>query len=120
MQKFVHSLKSSITMLYCALHNPEVPWYVKLMLFLVIVYVISPVDLIPDFIPVLGVMDEIILVPLLVGCMIRLVPENVQQQGTNTITTANAFRLKSAGMLLVFLIWAGIAVACYVVWRQLL
>ena len=58
------NLKEDITTLTYALRHPETPWYAKLFLVLVIAYAVSPLDLIPDFIPVLGYIDDLLLIPL--------------------------------------------------------
>lgn len=59
--------------LYLAARDPRVPWWVKLMAGAIAAYVVSPIDLIPDFIPVLGLLDEALLVPLAVAALVRLI-----------------------------------------------
>jgi uncharacterized membrane protein YkvA (DUF1232 family) len=54
--------------------DPRTPWYAKLLTMLIVAYALSPVDLIPDFIPVLGYLDEVILLPLGISLVLHLVP----------------------------------------------
>jgi uncharacterized membrane protein YkvA (DUF1232 family) len=73
-------LKKQTLALYFALHDPRVPWYAKGLMILVVAYAFSPIDLIPDFIPVLGYLDDLILVPLGVYLAMRMVPPQVMQE----------------------------------------
>ena len=71
------NLKKEIGALYLASKRDDVPWYAKLLIILVVGYALSPIDLIPDFIPVLGYLDDLIIVPLGVAFAIRLIPRNI-------------------------------------------
>ena len=73
----VKKLKSEIQVLSIAFSDPRTPWTAKLLIGLTIGYLLSPIDLIPDFIPVLGILDDLILVPLLITASIKLIPEIV-------------------------------------------
>jgi uncharacterized membrane protein YkvA (DUF1232 family) len=70
-------LKKEVKALYLAYKRPDVPWYAKLCIILVVGYALSPIDLIPDFIPVLGYVDDLIIVPLGISLAIKLVPKQV-------------------------------------------
>jgi uncharacterized membrane protein YkvA (DUF1232 family) len=70
-------LKQNIAILGVALRNKRTPWYAKAVLFLVVSYALSPIDLIPDFIPVLGLLDDLLLLPLGIALGIKLIPEDV-------------------------------------------
>lgn len=63
-----------------AMHRPDVPWYAKAAAGLTVGYALSPVDLIPDFIPVLGYLDDLLLLPLLIMLSIRLIPPLVMEE----------------------------------------
>jgi len=67
-------LKTETYALYLAYRDPRVPWYAKLCAAVVVGYAFSPIDLIPDFVPVLGYLDDLILVPLGIALAVRLVP----------------------------------------------
>jgi uncharacterized membrane protein YkvA (DUF1232 family) len=63
--------------LYLVCRHPDVPWYAKALALVVVGYALSPIDLIPDFIPVLGSLDDLVLIPLGILLVIRLVPADV-------------------------------------------
>jgi uncharacterized membrane protein YkvA (DUF1232 family) len=70
-------LKIETLALYFAARHPSTPWSARLLVAFIVGYALSPIDLIPDFIPVLGYLDELILLPLLLGLALRLVPPPV-------------------------------------------
>jgi uncharacterized membrane protein YkvA (DUF1232 family) len=70
-------LKTDLPALFLALKRKETPWTAKVLAGLTIGYALSPIDLIPDFIPVLGYLDDLILLPALVALTIRLIPAEV-------------------------------------------
>jgi len=76
----VRDLKSECIALYFAGRHPQTPWYAKLLVAAVVAYALSPIDLIPDFIPVLGLMDDLIILPLGIALAIRLVPSSVMAE----------------------------------------
>ncbi|MCA3379489.1 MAG: DUF1232 domain-containing protein [Roseomonas sp.] len=63
--------------LYIAARDPRTPWFAKLLALLVAAYALSPIDLIPDAIPVLGLLDEVILLPIAIALIARLIPAEV-------------------------------------------
>lgn len=73
-------LKKDIMALYLAYKRPEVPWYAKVFAALVVGYALSPVDLIPDFIPVLGYLDDLILIPLGISLAVKMIPGPVLEE----------------------------------------
>ncbi len=73
----LESVKTDIRALAIAARDPRVPWYAKAVAGVVVAYALSPVDLIPDFIPVIGYLDDVVLVPLGIRLAIRLTPEDV-------------------------------------------
>jgi uncharacterized membrane protein YkvA (DUF1232 family) len=70
-------LKVDTYALYLAYRDPRTPWYARLFVASVVAYALSPIDLIPDFVPVLGYLDDLILVPLGLALALRLIPEDV-------------------------------------------
>jgi uncharacterized membrane protein YkvA (DUF1232 family) len=70
-------LKSESVTLYYAYLDPRTPWYARLLITFTLAYLFSPVDLIPDFIPVLGQLDDLIIVPLCIAWSIKLIPAEV-------------------------------------------
>ena len=77
-QKARH-LKVEIYALYLAYRDPRVPWYAKAFVALIVGYAFSPIDLIPDFIPVLGYLDDLVLIPLGVAVALKMIPEKVME-----------------------------------------
>jgi len=75
-------LKRRVFILYFAYKDNRTPWYAKLFAIYVVAYAFSPVDLIPDFIPILGYLDDVILVPLGVTFALKLIPKTVIQDCT--------------------------------------
>ena len=73
-------LKSEITALYFAARHPRTPWYAKALVVAIVAYALSPIDLIPDFIPVLGFLDEIVLLPFAILLAVKLVPAEVMAE----------------------------------------
>jgi uncharacterized membrane protein YkvA (DUF1232 family) len=66
--------------IYLAYRDPRTPWYAKLLVAGVIAYAVSPIDLIPDFIPVLGVLDDLIIVPLGIALSLKMIPQEVMTE----------------------------------------
>jgi uncharacterized membrane protein YkvA (DUF1232 family) len=71
------ALKTDTYALYLAYRDPRTPWYAKVWGAVVVAYLLSPIDLIPDFIPVLGYVDDLILVPLGIAVAVRMIPSQV-------------------------------------------
>src|SRR4051812_611938 len=71
------ALKRETTALYFAVRDPRTPVFAKIIAGLVVAYALSPIDLIPDFIPVLGYLDDLILVPVGIAISLRLIPDEV-------------------------------------------
>src|SRR6185436_9969049 len=73
-------LKSEVAALYFAARHPGTPWYAKVLMAAIVAYALSPIDLIPDFIPVLGFVDEIVLLPFAIALAVRMVPVAVMDE----------------------------------------
>ena len=76
----VRNLKTEVHAIYLASKDPRVPWYAKVLMALTLGYAISPIDLIPDFIPVLGQLDDLIIVPAGIALAIKMIPKNVMEE----------------------------------------
>lgn len=72
-----HDLKREILVLYFAGRDPRTPWYVKVLVGCVVAYALSPIDLIPDPIPVLGYLDDLLLLPIGIYIAVRLIPQEI-------------------------------------------
>lgn len=79
-KQWARGLKTEVYALYLAYRDPRVPWYARLVAACVVGYAFSPIDLIPDPIPVLGYLDDLVLVPLGVALALRLIPADVMAE----------------------------------------
>jgi uncharacterized membrane protein YkvA (DUF1232 family) len=77
LRKWAKRLKQQTLVVYFAARDPRTPWFVRLIALFVAAYALSPIDLIPDFIPVLGFLDDLILVPLGLALVVWLTPPEV-------------------------------------------
>src|SRR3979490_3096948 len=73
-------LKSETLVLWFAARHPGTPWYAKLLVAGIVAYALSPIDLIPDFVPVLGYLDDLILIPLGIVLAIRMIPGPILEE----------------------------------------
>jgi uncharacterized membrane protein YkvA (DUF1232 family) len=73
-------LKSETFALYLAVRHPGTPWYAKLLVAAVVAYALSPIDLIPDFVPILGYVDDLILIPLGITLAMKLIPPAIMSE----------------------------------------
>lgn len=103
----VKSLKKETFTLYLACRHPGVSWYAKALALLVVGYALSPIDLVPDFIPILGYLDDLILIPLGIMLVIRMIPAEVLaecRQKSETIV-GRATRAGKIAAAVIVLIW---------------
>jgi uncharacterized membrane protein YkvA (DUF1232 family) len=80
LRRWARALKTETLTLSLAARDPRVPWYAKLLAVAVVAYALSPIDLIPDFVPVLGYLDDLVIVPLGIALVLRLVPPDVLEE----------------------------------------
>ncbi len=73
-------LKTDVPAVFLALGDKKTPWYAKVFAVFTVAYALSPIDLIPDFIPFLGYLDDLIILPLLVALTVRCIPKDVYAQ----------------------------------------
>jgi uncharacterized membrane protein YkvA (DUF1232 family) len=103
--------------LWFAGKNPRTPWYAKALGVFVVAYALSPIDLIPDFIPVLGYVDDVLLLPVLIWLTIRLLPPEVlaecRSQAEEWMQTKGSKPSSRAGALLIVVLWLAVGVAVW-------
>src|SRR5512141_2352532 len=100
------ALKTETYALYLATRDPRTPWYAKGLVFLVVAYALSPIDLIPDFVPVLGYLDDLILIPAGIALALRLIPAEVMSESRAQARTVPLDRRAGRlGALIIILIW---------------
>mgnify|MGYP001006494023 FL=1 len=106
--------RDSLTLWY-ACRDPRTPLWLKLMTGVLVAYAFSPIDLIPDFIPIIGLLDDAIIVPLGVMLLLRLLPKEIR---ISSEAKAEQRRRKGkkvvsrAGLVMVLLIWLAVIVWC--------
>jgi len=113
----VRHLRAETFALYLAARDPRTPWYVKLLVAAIVAYAFSPIDLIPDFIPILGYLDDLILIPMGIALAIKLIPHSVlaecRTHAQEAIWNENPVS-RIAGAVIV-VIWLVLATFC-IVW----
>ncbi len=102
------ALKAETYVLYLAARHPGTPWYAKLLVAAIVAYAFSPIDLIPDFVPVLGYLDDLILIPLGIALAIRLVPAEVLAECRARAQERRKLVSRVAGAVIV-VIWLALA-----------
>ena len=100
------ALKNEAYAIYLAAKDPRTPWYAKTLIYFVVAHTFSPIDLIPDFIPILGYLDDIIITPLGIALAIRLIPPEVLAEARLTVTTQGLDRrVGLVGAVIILIIW---------------
>ncbi len=119
-QRWARRVKQDSVMLWFACRHPQTPWLAKAIAALAVAYALSPIDLIPDFIPVLGYLDDALLLPAMVWLAVRCLPEDVKdechRQAQTWIQTHDAKPVNRWGIVWVLSMWA---VCCYLLWHWL-
>jgi uncharacterized membrane protein YkvA (DUF1232 family) len=110
MREWARTIKRDVHALYLAARDPRVPWYAKLMAAAVAAYALSPIDLIPDFVPVLGYLDDLLIVPLGIMVAIKLIPPEVMAEHRAAAAHEQARPKSRAGAIAVIAVWFALAV----------
>jgi len=110
----VRHLKRETYALYLAARHPHTPWYAKLFVAGVVAYAFSPIDLIPDFVPVLGYLDDLILIPLGIVVAIKLIPPEVlaECRARAQEAAANGKPVNRVAAMVIIGIWVLLAALC--------
>src|SRR5215208_8179808 len=115
------ALKTEAYAIYLAARDPRTPWYAKALIFFVVAHTFSPIDLIPDFIPVLGYLDDLIITPGGLWLAVRMSPPEVLAEARATAATRGVDKTvgKVGAVIIVWLWIAGVTVAVYLVFRTI-
>jgi uncharacterized membrane protein YkvA (DUF1232 family) len=110
-------LRTETYALYLAVKDPRVPWYAKFSAVCVVAYALSPIDLIPDFIPVLGYVDDLILIPLGIALTIKMIPPEVlaECKANAQLKVPQGKFLGWIGAILVLALW-GVIIFAVILW----
>lgn len=114
-RSWARRLKRDVVALWLAAQDARVPWHAKALAALVAAYALSPVDLIPDFIPVLGLLDDLLLVPLGIALAVRLIPAPVMED-LRRKAESQARPGSRAGLAIVVTLWIAAALAVLAWW----
>jgi len=120
LRDWARRLKTETLALYLAVRDPRTPWYARLVVAGIVAYALSPIDLIPDFVPVLGLLDEVILLPLGIALALRMIPADVMAdaRGRAQAELADEAPHSRAAAIVIVAIWlAALALAGAVAWR---
>jgi uncharacterized membrane protein YkvA (DUF1232 family) len=117
------ALRAEVHALSLAMRDPRVPWYAKAVAVCVVAYALSPIDLIPDFIPVLGYLDDVVLVPLGILLARRLVPVSVMDEcrARAGAAMADGKPVNRTAAVVIVAIWVAlalVAIRCLLRWRR--
>lgn len=103
---WARAIKRDAHALYLAARDPRVPWYAKALALCVAAYALSPIDLIPDFIPVLGYLDDLIIVPLGILAVAKLIPPEIMAEHRAAATLASERPISRTAAVVIACIWA--------------
>jgi len=119
-EDWARRLKRDVVALWLAARDPRVPWPAKALAGAVAAYALSPIDLIPDFVPVLGYVDDLLILPAGIWLAIRLIPAPVMAE-LRAEAAARPDRLRSlSGLIAVLAIWTILAIAvAWFAWQRL-
>ena len=109
--QWARALKRESLALYYATRDARTPWYAKLLAGAIVAYALSPIDLIPDFIPVLGLLDELLLLPAAIWLALRLVPEQVLVESRARAEAALERPTSRVAAVVIVFVWIACALA---------
>ena len=112
LKAWARSIRRDVHALSLASRDPRVPWYAKALALVVVGYALSPIDLIPDFIPVLGYLDDVILVPAGIWLVIRLIPPHVMAEHRERAAAAQNRPVSRTAAIVVVAVWVILAAIC--------
>ena len=114
------AIRRDVLAIYLAARDPRTPWYAKALAGCVAAYALSPIDLIPDFIPVLGYLDDLVIVPLGILAVLKLIPAEIMADNRAAAARAAERPVSRTGAVAIALVWAAaIALTGWMTWRCL-
>jgi uncharacterized membrane protein YkvA (DUF1232 family) len=113
-KQWAQAIKRDVLALWIAARDSRVPWYAKALAMAIAAYALSPIDLIPDFIPVLGYLDDLVIVPLGILLVVALIPGALMVEFRQQAATLAAKPRSTVAAVVIVLIW--IAAMILVVW----
>ena len=114
-KQWARTIKRDVVALYIAGRDPRTPWHAKAIALTVAAYAISPIDLIPDFIPILGYLDDLIIVPLGIMLAVRLIPADLMAEFRQAASERGKLPVHWAAAAVIVAIWL-VALAAVAYW----
>jgi uncharacterized membrane protein YkvA (DUF1232 family) len=105
LKQWSRTIKRDVHAVYLAARDPRVPWYAKLLAICVAAYALSPIDLIPDFVPLLGYVDDVIIVPLGILAVVWMIPDEVMTEHRATAAAASERPVSTTAAAVIVAIW---------------
>jgi uncharacterized membrane protein YkvA (DUF1232 family) len=109
LRRWARSIKRDVVALYFAGRDPRVPWFAKAVAVAVAAYALSPIDLIPDFIPILGQVDDLLILPLGTLLAVKLIPPEILSEHRAAALDAEGRPASRAAAAVIIAIWIGAA-----------
>jgi uncharacterized membrane protein YkvA (DUF1232 family) len=106
LKDWARAIKRDVHAIYLASRDPRVPWYAKALAFCIAGYALSPIDLIPDFVPFLGYLDDAVIVPLGILAVVKLVPPEIMAEHRRVAAAAAEMPVSRTAAIGIVLIWA--------------
>ena len=117
---WARSVKRDVLALGYAARDSRVPWYAKAVAAFAVAYALSPIDLIPDFVPILGYADDLVILPLAIMLAVKLIPEALMDEFRERASALASRPTSNAGAVLVVLVWIAVTVAIAIwLWPRL-
>jgi uncharacterized membrane protein YkvA (DUF1232 family) len=120
-RQWIETLKRDTLALWFAYKHPDTPWYAKLWTAVVVGYALSPIDLIPDFIPILGYLDDLVLVPAGIWIALQLIPPHALAEGRKAamrwLEEARGKPRNLTAAVVIVVLWV-VALVALVVWLR--
>lgn len=117
LKQWAYAIRREAHTVYLVARDRRTPWYARALATAIAAYALSPIDLIPDFIPVLGLLDEVVLLPLLMLLVIRVTPLAIVAEARAAAALAAERPASRAGAAMIVLLWVAAAgAAVFLVW----
>jgi uncharacterized membrane protein YkvA (DUF1232 family) len=114
LRRWARAIKQDVVALYIAARDPRIPWYVKLAAAAIAAYALSPIDLIPDFIPILGYLDELIVLPIAISLVIKMIPGSLMAEFRAEAQRRSERPVSRVAAAVIIGLW--IAAAAFLLW----
>ncbi|QJY34077.1 DUF1232 domain-containing protein [Diaphorobacter sp. JS3050] len=116
-KQWARALKRDVLVVYLAARDPRTPWALRLLALAVAAYALSPIDLVPDFIPMLGYLDDLLIVPLGLALVLRLLPPPVLLAARERAARMLARPRSWLAAAIIIMLWVLLAVLLFAWWR---